>query len=256
MTELFVNPVPDQPIQKYLNFDFPCGGDLGSVGVEQAPAGPGSGGYCAHVPGGPAAFGNVNLNTPSNEQLYGPLGSPPKDQGHPFMMENPPEPGDPPIGVVTHDRILDIDQDMVICHTARLSGDFVEFLASKPFYSVTTLTAVPSRGGAAEVPLGRFITWLEPQAEDANVWFFRAGTTTYELLNTALVHIGNPSAAGFEAGMQYKLLVEWEFYKWTGSGSAPATPPDPATGRNYRRLEITGFVDDLSFRVNRRTVGP
>ena len=258
MPEQFVNPVPTQRITKYLSFDFPCDPVAGGIGVEPPPGGQGSGSYVAFT-NNPKAYGNVNLNTPGIEQLYGPLGNPPRQQGHPFVRENPPEPGDPPpfpVGNVTHDQIVDIDHGFIIDHTARLSGSFVEFLASEPFYSVITVRVHDlTAGGFFALGSSPFRNWLTPSPEEINVWYWRFPDVQRELLQTRQIEIDDPAAAGFKEEHLYKLVFRWAFYKYTGPLPYPALPPLPAGG-DARRLEISGFDESMNFQVVRATFGP
>jgi hypothetical protein len=266
MTTLFVNPAPDQTIERYLGFDFPCS-QIG-VGVEQPPSAPGTTGYCPFVnpaTGLPPAYGNVNLRSPGIESLYGRLGTPRREQGHPFIKESPNEPEDPPARPVGYDLIVDIDHGIQINHTARLSGSFVDLLASKPFLSTVIATATPTDSNGHSVRLGKFVNWLEPQAEGPNVWFWRnPGASTSELLFTAHIYIPNPTRIQVDGAVNsltaeaiYKLVFQWKFYKWVGNAPAPVDPPDPETTPNAtQRMGISGFDEATSFEVIRKTMGP
>lgn len=244
MPEMFVNPAPGVTVQKFLSFDFPCVGS--GEGIEP-PTAASDGGYRSL--GG--TFGNVNLHAPAIEQLYGPLGLPPLEQGHPFIKEDPGELEDP--GSV--DMVLDMDQGAQINHTARLSGSLVRLLASKPQFSTieaSALAVAPVVAATASIPLFTRSDWLTPVAEAPNAWFWRMGTTTQELLYT--VHeVVDPSALGFDPEATYKLVLRWKFWRYAGS-PYPADPP-PTTDPNVERLPISGFDEAMAFEVIRATVG-
>jgi hypothetical protein len=249
MTQQFVNPSPNMNVQGFLFFDFPS--SLPSIGVSQAPPAAGSGAYSAV-----GCFGNVNLRAPVTEALYGPLGNPPLEQGHPFMKESIAEPEDPTVGLggqVNHDQIVDIDHAFQLDHTGRLSGSFVDAIASKPYFSTVIVSAVavaPVVAATASIPLAKYTEWLEPRAENRNVWFFRQGTTTSELLFSAHVRIDDPRRAGFIEESVYKLVYQWKFWKYTRT-PFPDDPPDPI--RNSERLGISGFDEAITFEVIGKT---
>lgn len=247
MPDQFVNPSPNLPLSHFIAFDFPCE-EIGE-GVIQA------GSYSAVN-----TFGNVNLKAPGIEQLYGTLGNPPREQGHPFMKQyagalggkdlEAKDPGLPTF----HDQVLDIDRGIQIDHTGRLSGSFVEFLASKPFFSVVKVSAVPHApvvASSQSIPLATFTRWLEPAANGPNVWFWRAGSSSQELLFTLHIRIDDlsqiPGGASFQPEAVYKLVVQWKFWKYTGQPPYPGTPPDDPQFRT--RLPLSGFDEAMSFEV-------
>lgn len=244
MPEQFVNPSPNLKVEGFLFFDFPC--ERPGEGVAEAPLSAGSGRYSAV-----GCFGNVNLDAPVTEALYGPLGNPRLEQGHPFMKEYDPrgavprESEDP----VAHDQVVDIDRGIQIDHTGRLSGSFVDAIASKPYFSLVIISAVsvaPVATTTASIPLGTFRTWLEPQREGPNVWFRRSGTTTNELLFSAHVMIDSPQRMRFIPEAVYKLVYQWKFYKYT---DVPYPDEVPVPGRNTERLGISGFDEAIAFEV-------
>jgi len=218
MAHLFVNPMPNALLTSYISFDFPC------CGANDPP-----GSYTASLP-------NYNIHTPGIEQMYGPLGNPPKEQGHPRICEHPaPQPSDPG----GQDQVLDITRQFVVEHTARLSGDGLNTFIN-PFYRslvkmyahpLTTLTtgdtAILLSSSLTEVP-------LPPQPRAVNVWFWHNGVGSGEMLHTAQAII-NPSAANLIAEVTYKLIVKWEFWDYT-------------LGTRHRMI-MSGFDDEISFEV-------
>lgn len=253
MPEQFVNPSPRMRVQGFLSFDFPC--EFAGEGVAQAPPRPATGSYSAV-----GCFGNVNLEAPVTETLYGKLGTPELEQGHPFMKEydprgiTPVEPGDPTFSTggvpVGHDQVVDIDRGIQIDHTGRLSGSFVDAIASKPYFSQVIVSAVsvaPVVAATASIPLETFTNWLEPEPEAPRVWFWRLGNpATNELLFSAHVRIADPYGQGLRPENVYKLVYQWKFYKFIGS-SYPDTPP-ANIGRS-QRMPISGFDEAIAFEV-------
>ncbi len=245
MPEQFVNPSPKLKVEGFLFFDFPC--EYVGEGVAKAPQAINSGSYSAV-----GCFGNVNLEAPVGERLYGPLGNPPKEQGHPFMKEYDPRgiigrEAEDPVG---HDQIVDIDRGIQIDHTGRLSGSFVEAIASKPYFSQVVVSAVsvaPVGPHTASIQLDTIRTWLEPQPEGPNAWFWRHGTTTHELLFSAHLRIDAPRRLRLMSESVYKLVYQWKFYKYIGSVPYPDNAPDPR--RNSERLGISGFDEAMAFEV-------
>lgn len=261
MPTQFVNPAPNQRVERYFSFDFPCAG-IGEE-VEQPPASAGLQGYCPYVNTAPPAYGNVNLRATATEALFGKIGYPKKEQGHPFIREKYPESEDPDeFGGVGLDQTVDIDRGFFVDHTGRLSGSFIELLASKPHFSVVEVSAAAS--GAADIPLARLINWLEPESEDANVWYWRVPDARNELLYTAHVVIEDPTniivdgnAGKLISETVYHLTFKWKFYKWIGNGAAPDTPPDPRKNpKAAQRLGISGFDEAMRFEVIGGTEGP
>jgi hypothetical protein len=246
MPEQFLNPSPSTPITRLLFFDFPCDG---STAVNTAST------YRAN--GCPP---NYNLAATGVEQLYGLLGSPGKEQGHPYMREAASsgaggEAEDP----TEVDQIVDMDRGMEICHTGRLSGSLVPLIASKPQYSIVKITAVsvslvgPTTQSIQIQP--GIATWLEPGTNTQNTWFYRmsGGVRQDELLYSARRLITTAiSGLGFTAETVYKLVYHWEFWKDTGD---PPYPDVPNTSRPRERLPISGFDESIAFQVITRT-GP
>ncbi len=237
MPEQFVNPSPHWCVSRLLFFDFPCEGVTPVVW----------GTYRAQ----PDCSPNINLTPPVTEAVYGQLGTPPCEQGHPFMKEFPsPEAGDP----ASVDQIVDIDRGLQVDHTGRLSGTFVHFIAHKPFYSQVEVSAVAvAPAGPPGFTIATFTEWLTPEAMAPNVWFRRAGGGN-ELLFSAHVVIppGGLSDAGFLTEHVYKLVYQWRFYHYTGS-PVPADPP--ADLSNSHRMPISGFDEAVAFEVIPATFG-
>jgi hypothetical protein len=255
MPEQFVNPPHNMEAGSLISFDFPCV-DMppSGIGVEQPSQAVGSDTYVAYCDDH-RIFGNVNLKAPAIERLYGKLGNPKREQGHPFMKEyDDTEPEDPTANV-HHDQIVDIDRGIQINHTGRLSGDFSPYFASKPFFSTITISAVavaPVTPSTASIQLQSFKNWLEPQAEGPNVWYWRKGDpSTEELMFTSDVRIADPQTLGFEAEALYKLVYRWKFWKYTAT-PYPDTPPDPQAG-DVIRLGISGFDEAIAFEVSGET---
>jgi hypothetical protein len=243
-----------------ISFDFPCA-DMPprQIGVEQPSPAVGSDTYVAYSdPADHQVWGNVNLRGPVTEALYGQLGNPEREQGHPFIKEYDPEQEDPTLGhhgEVYHDQIVDIDRGIQINHTGRLSGDFSTVFASKPFFTTIIVSAVavaPVVAATASIRLASFNNWLAPEAEAPNVWYWRKGDpNTHELMFTSDVRLG-PDSSNFEAEAVYKLVFGWKFWKYTGA-VAPDDPPDPEVGGDFIRLGISGFDEAIAFEVSSQT---
>jgi hypothetical protein len=254
MPEQFVNPSPKLGISGFLFFDFPCeekSEGVAQVGVETYSAA--------------GTFGNVNLTTPGIEQPYGKLGNPPRDQGHPFIKEYAASSGAVEEaedsnyvameGIIHHDLVIDIDRGIQINHTGRLSGSFVEFVASKPYMSEVKVSAVsvtPSESGSASIQLATFINWLEPQKNAPNVWFWKDDPClTRELLFTAHLRIDDltqiSAGVGFKPEAVYKLVFQWMFWKFTGPPPYSDEPPEDR--ELLMRAPISGFDEAIVFEV-------
>ncbi len=255
----FVNPAPNMSAQKVLFFDFPCANR--GEGIATKPLATGSGAYSAV-----GCYGNVNLRAPVSEALYGMLGSPPLEQGHPFIKEQDvAEQEDPTVAgpaapnagaAVYHDQIVDIDRDIIICHTGRLSGTMIPLLASKPHFSQVIVSVVEE---SLVVPATQSIVlindteWLEPVAEQKNKWFWKAGTTTNELLYTAHRRF-NPRAYGLQEGKVYNLTCQWKFWRYAPQATVPATPDsNPSNNGTIQRLGISGYDNQMTFQVSEAT---
>jgi hypothetical protein len=254
----FVNPVPHMEAGSILCFDFPCGDpQRPDISIEQPSFRVGSDTYVAYSdPADHRVWGNVNLRSPATEALYGKLGRPAREQGHPFLKEFDLAEQEDPASEVFHDQIVDIDRGIQINHTGRLSGDFATFFASKPFFSTILVSAVavaPVQPATASIQLENFINWLTPMGEAPNVWYWRMGIRDRELMFTADVRLA-PGQVIFEPEAVYKLVFRWKFWKYTGADPAPDTPPDPAGGgTDFARLGISGFDEAIAFEVSSPT---
>lgn len=237
MPEQFVNPSPNLSIQRVLFFDFPA---EGTAEINAASSYRASG-----------TQPNYNLVATGQESLYGPLGNPPLEQGHPFMREagflGPGGEAEDPTSV---DQIVDLDRGMELCHTGRLSGSLVPLLASKPHYSIVKIEALgvggPAIGNSVIIDAGT-PRWLEPAASAPNVWFYKTGSATNELLYSAYKLISQPiGQIGLQAESVYKLVYHWEFWRDTGTDPKPASPD---INRPKARLPISGFDESIAFQV-------
>lgn len=226
---LGLNPVGPMGITKFGSFDFPLGiqADTCKGNVDPGP------------------------HLPVIEEWYGKMGNPRRQQGWPCIMENRPEVEDPAVAPWI-DMLIDVDNEAVIFHTGRLSGDMVLELADNTHTSIVTAYAVPYKTGNS-LPLYRLEQPLEPKpTKEPNVWFWHSSR---ELIYTLRVLLPKPLTAdveatqgvglvkrhGFAQGEVYKLLVEWEFYHTI-----------PATGQ--RHLEpFAGFDDSVTFKVLPKT---
>jgi hypothetical protein len=158
------------------------------------------------------------------------------------MKEHPwPESGDPAIV----DQIVDMDRGVQIDHTARLSGSLIPFMANNSFESeveISVLPVTPIAGPAVAFQLANIVSPLAPGAPVPNVWFWRPGTTTNELLFSAQVIIpaGQMGSKGFKEEETYKLVYQWKFFHLS------------PTGR--QRMPVSGFDEAIAFQVIKRTV--
>lgn len=211
---MFVNPLPSLKVSHLLLFDFPA--DYRASGT----------------------LPNVNIAAPALEQMYGKLGTPAKEQGHPLLREQrAPEQEDPNMPPY-QDQIIDIDRKAIIYHTGRLSGTLVKYLANSQYQSIVRFDAHPLTGGA-QVKIKDIVSPLTPGASAANVWFYRNPATRDELLYTATVEF-DPRRVGLVAGNIYKLVVRWEFR------DLGITPNE--------RMPISGFDETVAFEVSEATV--
>lgn len=229
MPEMFVNPIPGHPqgIFDLVHFDFPAGGNAAqSLAYTATGALPN-----INVSGATGAGGGTIQ--PAIESLYGLLGSPGMEQGHPHMQEVAPEAGDP----LGHDQVVDIDRPFRVCYTGRLSGRLVAAIANASIESVVKFFAHPITNAGAPILLDTIVRPLTPGASVPNTWYFRTPAQT-ELLFTADTTV-NPVAAGLSAETLYRLVSKWEFY---------LVSPAPR-----RRLPISGFNAAEVFEVITQT---
>lgn len=219
---MFVNPVPGLKASHFLAFDFPVDGRK----------------YCAS-----GTFPNINLYAPGIEQLYGQLGNPARQQGNPCMFETAPEVEDPHVAPL-QDQIIDIDREVSIYHTGRLSGSFVPFIANNLFQSTVRIDAIQNQDGTS-VNLDTIVRDLTPGANAANSWFWLSNAVPGgrpELLFTACTTF-HPRRKGLVAGELYKLNIRWEF-RYLGFPQGPV------------RTGISGFDETVAFQVSEPTVIP
>lgn len=225
MPEQFVNPSPLLHVRHYIAFDFPVlPGNAISIPSDYTAAG---------------TLANINLQATAMEQVYGLLGTPPREQGHPLIKENPGEFEDPsPV-----DQVLDIDQGMAVYHTGRLSGSLVPFLACDQFCSkvvVTALAVAPHHIHENSIQMNTIVRTLEPNPSAPNVWFWRNNDpNTKELLFTATTELSAQRAQqiGFRREQVYKLVFQWQFWQCDKQ-------------RNLtKRMPISGFDESIAFEV-------
>lgn len=214
---MFVNPLPSLKADHLLQFDFPANEDQ----------------YCA-APAKP----NINLAAPGIEELYGKLGTPKMEQGHPFMCEYKPETEDPNISPY-QDQVIDIDRKAVICHTGRLSGSMVRFLACDHIRSRIKVVAQPLTFNGEVVKIDELQASLAPQSKAVNVWFWKDALKRDELVYSVYVKF-DPCKVGLKAENVYKLILRWEF---VDTGITP-----------NERLPISGFDETVAFEVIKQTV--
>ncbi len=211
---IFVNPAPDLKAEDLVQFDFPAD-------------------YCAT-----GMLPNINIAPPGIEQIYGTLGTPPKEQGHPIVKEATPEAEDPNV-TPYQDQIIDIDRNARIYHTGRLSGSLARFLESGNFESRVKIAAMRLTDASEYVTIDTIVRPLTAVTEAENVWFYRDPSTRAELLFTAYVEF-DPSTKGLLAGNLYKLTFRWEFW------DVRVTP--------NQRMPISGFDETVTIEVCEATM--
>lgn len=211
----FVNPLPDLRVRHLLQFDYPA--DYHARGC----------------------LPNINIEAPGAEAMYGPLGTPPKQQGHPCIRERFPEAEDPRIRPY-QDQVLDIDRPIQINHTGRLSGSFVRYIAHDPYFSIVKVYVDPvAPAGGPPILLNENRERLTPQTNAANVWYWNNPASRNELMCTAHIVIPNPRAAGLRPEQVYKLVCKWEFWDYSGQAR--------------ERMPISGFDEAVGFEVIQAT---
>lgn len=219
MPTQFVNPSPNMPLGHVLAFDFP-------VRENEYRAA--------------SCLANINLRAPVTEKLYGLLGNPGREQGHPCIREyglagqlavEPEDPGFEPY----QDQVVDIERGIKIDHTGRLSGSFARYLACDRFYSKVRIFAhplAPDEGNP--VLLYEKIVSLEPATTSApNVWFWK-DASRQELLYTA--HAEVIARDKLKEEQVYKLITKWEFY-------------EKVNQQRSERMPISGFDEAVTFEV-------
>lgn len=170
--------------------------------------------------------------TPAKEALYGQAGLPRKEQGHPYIAEqNPREPED----ARAQDQIVDLDRNVLVCHTGRLSGNFAQYLACEGYVSRIQVLAHPVSKGGAPITLYDKQVSLAAQSPAPDVWFWEDPSTMKELLYSVRAEV-DPRQVQLDAEEVYKLVAKWGFWDVRRPG-------------DERRMSISGFDDGVSFQV-------
>ncbi len=238
MSTLWLNPLPKQPIGSFLCFDFPA---------DKAPLLFGSHPYCS-TNGAP----NVDFATEEIESLYGNLGVPERPQAQPRIYELPQGTGDP--GLKKHDQMIDVDHQIIINHTARISGDFIPWLINPKFQMLITVDALPETTAATPINLSTITIPLEPQAENVNVCFWRnpaAGNPARpdprfppELLMNIKLEGKTCKEYGLKPEELYKLMIRWSLWYTYDK-------------KTKERVPVGGFTETEAFQViTKHTIMP
>ncbi len=215
--QMFVNPLPGLRVQNFLQFDYPCNPEN----------------YWEYR--AKNCLPNINIEPPGLEQLYNKIGNPRMEQGHPCIREWPWGEEEDPRWRPYQDQVLDIDREINIDHTGRLSGSFVKYIAHDPYFSIVKFFAHPiAPTGGSTLTINETTRSLTPAAENPNVWFWKDPSTRNELLYTAHITF-DPKKAKLESETVYKLICKWEF--WDQSGGA------------QERMPISGFDEAVTFEV-------
>ena len=215
--QMFVNPLPQLKVSHLLLFDFPAD-------------------YHAKD-----TLENINIEPLGIEQIFGKLGTPPKEQGHPLIKEVRPELEDPTVSPY-QDQTLDIDRKILINHTGRLSGSFVRYIAHDECASIVKLYATPvAPETGSPLQLHQHQQPLTPQTEAPNVWYWRNAAARNELLYTVKAEF-YPKEKGLKPEQVYKLICKWEF--WDQSRT------------HAERMPISGFDEAVTFEVIETTQNP
>ena len=216
----FVNPLPNLRVSHFLQFDFPVAQRL----------------YSAPWP----CLPNANLEPPGTEYLYGKLGTPKQEQGHPCLRELPFPEGEDPGWPYYHDQVLDLDRGISFNHTGRLSGSFVKYLAHDQYQSIVKMSAHPVTSGGSVINIDSTQKPLTPAAAGPNVWFWKDEKARNELIYTAHINLDpDEVAAKFKPENVYKLVCRWEFWDYST--------------RERARMPISGFDEAVAFEVIHRT---
>jgi hypothetical protein len=181
------------------------------------------------------------------ERWYNPagFGDPLMPQGWPTMYEKapgggptPPEEEDPDPPFI--DLILDRDRDIVINHTARLSGAMVELILNGTFQSRIKVAAHPlmteTGGPVSQVDLNT-PTWttIVPGSNGPNAWFLINPTNLIYTLRLEIPSAANPYP--FDEPGIYRLLIDWEIRHLRAGESV------------YHYEALGGFDHNLVFRL-------
>jgi len=230
--DTFLNPIPGISLRKWISFDYPLGTRVDEYRTDECHR-------------NTDLFGDKKKPTsevPTQEGIYGKLGSPARYQGFPCMGEVKPEDEDP----FGHDQIVDIDRSAFIDHTARLSGSFVKSLAHFPGYvAIVKMNVVAlTHGNGTPVQIYKLgpLPLTPVSGRPDNKWYWEDGSRQQELICTAH-NVITPAAwkqYGLKPGI-YNLVINWEF--WDNS--------DPA---NSKRLPMSGFDESISFELCDSTI--
>jgi hypothetical protein len=210
----YVIPLPQLRVGHLLQFDFPA--DYHSTGA---------------VP-------NSKTEPPAIEEMYAKLGTPAKDQAHPAILEH--RPGTEDSRNAAHQfQTLDIDLKIQICHTGRLSGNFVKYIAKSPYHSIVEIFAVPIAPSIGNpIPLYHEERKLEARNDGANAWHWKDPAERMELIYTAQAII-DPRDKGLQPEQIYKLVSKWGFWDYSGVSK--------------ERMSISGFDEAVTFEVIEKT---
>ena len=210
----FVAPLPQLRVRHLLQFDFPAE---------------------YHAKG---TIPNIKVEPPAIEEMYGKLGTPPMEQAHPSILEY--RPGYEDSKNASHQyQTLEIDQKIQVCHTGRLSGNFVKYIAKSQYHSNVEIYAIPIAPSIGNpIPLYNENRKLEARNDGANVWYWKDPAARIELLYTAQAII-DPKEKSFQAEQIYKLNCKWSFWDYSGTSK--------------ERMPISGFDGAVTFEVIQKT---
>ena len=230
--DTFVNPIPGILLRGWFSFDYPLATKWSEYNT-------------------PGCRKNIDLNqpvgggetpsseVPTQEGVYGKLGSPKRNQGFPCMYEYPyNEPGDPyPL-----DQIIDYDRRARFDHTGRLSGSFVKYLIQSNHKSIVKMTAVPLTHPGGPIPLWNSgLVSIVPLAPKENVWYWEDPAKQNELIFTAQADLQPHDWHSLTVipGI-YNLIINWEFWA--------------INGPKKERMPISGFDESMTFEMSAQTI--
>jgi hypothetical protein len=226
--DTFVNPLPRLYLWKWLSFDYPLATKWSEYNTPNCRKN-----IDLYQPMG--AGETPSSEVPTQEGVYGKLGSPQRNQGFPCMYEHPfNEPGDPyPL-----DQIIDRDREAAFDHTGRLSGSFVKYLIQPNHKSIVKMTAVPLTHPGDPIPLWNSgLISIVPQTPNPNVWYWEDPAKQNELIFTAhaVLNRQDQDPSGMPSGI-YNLIVNWEFWAINGD--------------KKERMPISGFDESMTFEMS------
>ena len=210
----FVTPLPELRVRHLLQFDFPAE---------------------YHADG---TFPNVHIVPPAIEEMFGRLGTPAMEQAHPSISDY--RPGNEDSRNSRQPCLtVDIDQRTQICHTARLSGHFVKYIAKSTYRSIVEIYGVPVAPSiGSPIPLYREERPLEAREGGPNAWHWKEPAARMELIYTAQA-VFTPRDKGFQAEQICKLVCKWGFWDYSAAAK--------------ERMPISGFDEAVTFEVIQRT---